>query len=141
MLLNYKVTEVISSGNDTLQFLQTDTTLMIYLADRAVYGDETTFKIKYYGKDPETGMHFIDERPDNPEWQLQTPGPIRHITGFHVMMFRMIRLLRKSSYIFLHIIKHFPTVNCRVLEVSKKVSVPGTGSRICRTVLTCLCWQ
>jgi aminopeptidase N len=60
------VTEVLGSDSQYLEFIQTDTSLIVYLADTAYYGDELSFTVKYFGKDPEYGLHFIDQSPSNP---------------------------------------------------------------------------
>lgn len=61
------VTAVINHQDKSLDFKQTDQKLIIYLAREYNYGEEVTFIIKYYAKDPKKGFFFSDETPQNPK--------------------------------------------------------------------------
>ncbi len=64
------VKEVINYRNLPLKFKQTDQNLIIYFSRAYSYGEEITFTIKYFGKDPKYGFFFSDETSRNPKMIL-----------------------------------------------------------------------
>lgn len=60
-------TEVVNHLNTPLEFDQTDEKLVISLSRAYSYGEEVTFTIKYYAKDPKKGFFFSDETSRNPK--------------------------------------------------------------------------
>ena len=61
------VTEVTNYRYVPLKFKQTDQNLIVYFHRAYSYGEEVTFTIKYYAKDPKKGFFFSDETPRNPK--------------------------------------------------------------------------
>jgi aminopeptidase N len=60
-------TEVVNHLNTPLKFDQTDEKLVVRLSRTYSYGEEVTFTIKYYAKDPKKGFFFSDETSRNPK--------------------------------------------------------------------------
>jgi aminopeptidase N len=61
------VTEVVNHHKAPLKFDQTDEKLVVSMSRTYNYGEEATFTIKYYAKDPKKGFFFSDETPRNPK--------------------------------------------------------------------------
>jgi len=61
------VTEVTNYRYIPLKFEQTKQKLSIHLSRAYSYGEEVTFTIKYYAKDPQNGFFFSDKTPRNPK--------------------------------------------------------------------------
>lgn len=74
------VTEVTNYRDIPLKFNQTGQMLTIYLSRAYSYGEEVTFTIKYYAKDPKAGFFFSDKTSRNPK-MISTdswPNEARH---------------------------------------------------------------
>lgn len=63
---DFTVTTVINSRKMPLEFQQKEEKLIINLDKKYKYGEKTDFIIKYYEKNPKTGLTFIDASPDHP---------------------------------------------------------------------------
>jgi len=63
---DFTVTSVMDSQNAPLPFQQEREKLIINLDKNYSYGEEIDFTIKYFEKNPETGLVFIDQTPDHP---------------------------------------------------------------------------
>ncbi len=61
------VTDVVNPDKTPLKFDLTDGKLTIHLSRAYNYGEEVSFTIKYYAKDPKKGFFFSDETSRNPK--------------------------------------------------------------------------
>jgi len=77
---DFTVTSVTDQRYLPLKFKQTEKELIVFLTRSYNYGDKVTFTVKYYEKNPETGLTFKEKTPDNPA-QITTfawPEGARH---------------------------------------------------------------
>ncbi len=62
----FTVTSVLDADGRPLAFDQTASELTVHLSRPFLFGEEFAFTCFYHGRDPRTGLKFVDESADNP---------------------------------------------------------------------------
>jgi len=76
----FTVTSVVDDYGTPLKFEQSEQELKVVLPRPAKFGEIVTFTCEYNGREPRTGLKFVDETPDNPRlvWSDSWPDNVHH---------------------------------------------------------------
>jgi len=76
----FAATSVVDNYGTPLRFEQSDKELKVFLPHPARFGEIVTFTCVYHGRNPQKGLKFVGETPDNPRlvWSDSWPDNVHH---------------------------------------------------------------